>query len=198
MSTSWKAYYDAVATQPPRDTLLKALALFDGGPLEHGFAIDLGCGSGIDTIELLRRGWRVLAIDREAEAIQRVRSAVPASGSADLETRVAAFEDLTTLPECNLVNASFSLPFCSPNHFGTLWAAITSALLPRGRIAGTLFGERDSWATNDDMTFHSREQIDAMLQGFKVEMLIEEERDGQTALGEAKHWHSFQIVARRV
>ena len=33
------------------------------------FAVDLGCGSGADTIALLKRRWRVLAIDGEAEAI---------------------------------------------------------------------------------------------------------------------------------
>jgi trans-aconitate methyltransferase len=36
------------------------------------FAVDLGCGAGRDTAELLRRGWRVLAIDAEAEAIRRL------------------------------------------------------------------------------------------------------------------------------
>jgi tellurite methyltransferase len=33
------------------------------------------------------------------------------------------------------------------------------------------------------------------LSGFKVEWLLEEERDGHTATGEPKHWHVFHIVA---
>lgn len=196
MSGNWSAYYDAIAARPPRDTLLKALALFDAGPLERGFAVDLGCGSGTDARELLRRGWRVLAIDREPEAIERLRASAPAQHLPSLETRLAAFEEITSLPACDLVNASFSLPFCAPDHFGALWSIMAQALNPRGRISGTLFGVRDGWAGTESMTFHTREQVDALLGGFRVEMLVEHEHDGKTALGRPKHWHTFQIVAR--
>jgi hypothetical protein len=61
-----------------------------------------------------------------------------------------------------------------------------------------LFGERDGWASQHDMSFHSRAQVEELLRGFKVELLLEDERDGATALGLAKHWHTFQIVARKV
>ena len=47
------------------------------------------------------------------------------------------------------------------------------------------------------MTFHAREQVEALIDGLKVEMLLEDERDGATALGRPKHWHTFQIVARK-
>src|SRR6266540_4136628 len=70
MSTTWTRYYDAAGEQP-RETLLFALERFDAeaGATARGlFAVDLGCGTGRDSAELLRRGWRVLAIDAEAEA----------------------------------------------------------------------------------------------------------------------------------
>ncbi|MGQ9869558.1 hypothetical protein [Leptodesmis sp.] len=35
-------------------------------------AVDLGCGDGRDTVELLRRDWQVLAIDGEPQAIARL------------------------------------------------------------------------------------------------------------------------------
>jgi SAM-dependent methyltransferase len=196
-SDSWSDYYGAVATRPPRDTLLKALALFDNGPLENGFAIDLGCGAGADTREMLRRGWRVLAIDREADAIQRVLAGMPHGAEARLQTWLAAFEDLTSLPECDLVNASYSLPFCPPANFEGLWRCIVSAIRPRGRFSGTLFGDHDGWVGTDSMTFHSQDNVDALMRPFHVEMLIEEDRDVSTALGQTKHWHTFQIVARK-
>src|SRR6266480_3626651 len=65
MSTTWTRYYDAAGEQP-RETLLFALDRFDaeaGAEVGGLFAVDLGCGTGRDSIELLRRGWRVLAID---------------------------------------------------------------------------------------------------------------------------------------
>ena len=98
----WTRYYDAAGADP-RATLLDALARFD----DPGFAVDLGCGTGRNTFELLRRGWRVLAIDAQEEALRRVRAAV--GGCEPLDTQVGTFED-ATLPPCDLVNASFALP----------------------------------------------------------------------------------------
>lgn len=194
----WSDFYDAVARRPPHDTLLKALAKFDMGAPVDQFAIDLGCGSGVDTREMLRRGWTVLAIDREAEGIARLTMSIPEDQRMKLETRVVAFEKISDLPACDLVNASFSLPFCQPAHFDPLWQCIMCALRPRGRFAGTLFGEHDSWMqTERMMTFRTRAQVDAMLAPFMVEDLIEAERDGNTATGETKHWHVFHIVARK-
>ena len=70
----WSAYYRAVAGRPPRDTLLKALDLFDleKSPKSPRFAVDLGCGDGRDMVELLKRGWQVLAIDGNEEAIAKI------------------------------------------------------------------------------------------------------------------------------
>jgi SAM-dependent methyltransferase len=194
---NWSDYYDAVASRPPRDTLLKALALFDAGPDGSRFAIDLGCGSGADTREMLRRNWEVLAMDREPEAIRRLLIGVSPEGRRMLKTQMVAFEHVCELPSCDLINASFSLPFCASDHFDTLWGAIIAALRPRGRFAGTLFGVRDGRAGSENMTFHTREQVEAMLSPFKIEFLFEEERDGKTALGHSKHWHAFHIVARK-
>jgi SAM-dependent methyltransferase len=194
----WSDFYDAVAKRPPRDTLLKALAKFDMGAPTDQFAIDLGCGSGTDTREMLRRGWTVLAIDREAEGIQRLCMSIPDDQAYRLVTRVVAFEKISDLPECDFVNASFSLPFCAPACFDGLWHCIVRALRPRGRFAGTLFGTRDSWVSSERMmTFKTRADVDAMLAPFVIEDFIEDERDGNTATGEPKHWHIFHIVARK-
>lgn len=64
----WKAYYDAVADRPPRKTILTTLEAFE----EPGVAIDLGCGDGRDTVEIIRQNWAVLAVDKEADAITRL------------------------------------------------------------------------------------------------------------------------------
>lgn len=194
----WSDFYDAVAKRPPRDTLLKALAKFDMGAPTAQFAIDLGCGSGADTREMLRRGWTVLAMDREAEGIQRLCMSIDDAQKLRLTTRVVAFEKIDDLPACDLVNASFSLPFCQPAHFDHLWQCIVCALRPRGRFAGTLFGVHDSWiSTERMMTFKTYAEVHAMLASFVIEDFIEDERDGNTATGESKHWHVFHIVARK-
>ena len=69
MTGGWGRYYEVAKGGAPRETLRLALDLFEseGGEGER-LAVDLGCGEGRDTLELLRRGWRVLAIDDEREA----------------------------------------------------------------------------------------------------------------------------------
>ncbi len=195
--TKWMQYYQAVAGRPPRPTLVKALEYHAQTPdVLPKLAVDLGCGDGRDTVELLNRGWRVLAIDGEPEAIARLRQRSDCSRTY-LETRVQRFEDLTLPPDISLVNASFCLPFCPPDHFPDLWDEIVATLASGGRFCGQLFGDRDSWAAYNDMNHHSRDQVNQLLTPFEVEWLEEENHPGKTALGEEKHWHIFNIVARK-
>ena len=194
----WSAYYSAVGGRPPRDTLLTALERFDAQKptVVSRFAVDLGCGEGRDTVELLRRGWRVLGIDGEKEAIALLLSRSDIN-TEHLETQVTRFEEVNFPESVDLVNASFSLPFCPPEYFPGLWEKIVSSLRSGGRFCGQLFGDRDSWAIYTSMNHHTRKQVEVLLQPFEVEVFEEEEHPGKTALGEQKHWHIFQIVARK-
>lgn len=193
----WPGYFKAVEGKPPRDTLLRALEVFEpisGAP----FAVDLGCGEGRDTAELLRCGWRVLAIDAHPMAIDLLlrRSDLPPDSPERLTTRLQPFEQVD-LPECDLLNASFSLPFCPPEHFAALWTKIRAALRPGAVLAGQLFGERDAWAPLTDRTHHTRTEVERLLDGLKRIRFDEEERDGEDCHGAKKHWHVFHIVAQR-
>lgn len=197
----WSSYYKVVEGRPPRDTLVKSLDFFkaeaDAELLKNRpFAVDLGCGNGRDTAELLRQGWRVLAIDGQAEAIDQLRQRDDLNRTY-LEARVQRFEDLTLPPEVDLVNASFCLPFCPAEHFSELWDVIVNALKKGGRFSGQLFGDRDSWAELSHVLTHPRSRVDHLLSPFVVEFFEEEEHPGKTALGEDKYWHIYQIVARK-
>jgi hypothetical protein len=75
---TWADYYDENEDREPRELLFEALSRF--GPGSHD-AVDLGCGSGIDTIAILERGWRVLATDAKAEG--HPPPAVSGPGRAD-------------------------------------------------------------------------------------------------------------------
>lgn len=191
----WPGYFQAVLGKPPRDTLLKALELFDKEG-RSGHAIDLAAGEGRDTLELLRRGWRVLAIEESKAGLDLLLPRVPAEHRDRLETRAANFRGLT-LPPTDLLNVSFSLPFCEPADFPALWRTIMNAIRPGGRFAGQLFGDRDTWAALPDRTHHTRSQVDELFQGFDFEMLQEESRDSMTANAEPKYWHVYHIVARK-
>lgn len=194
----WSDYYKAVANRPPRETLLAALANMSTTikSVESRMAVDLGCGEGRDTVELLRRGWNVIAIDGEQEAITRLLQREDINTEL-LQTRVAQFENIEFPESVDLINASFSLPFCKPDSFPDLWKKIVSNLAPSGRFSGHLFGDRDSWATDSTMNYHTLSDVKSLLQPFEVELFTEEDHPGKTALGKSKHWHIFHIVARK-
>jgi tellurite methyltransferase len=197
----WQAYYAVTAERPAWRTVVAAAETFeqaDAGarPDPSRFAVDLGCGAGRDSRELLRRGWRVLAIDREAAAIEALRAATPPADQPRLETLVADLA-VVDIPPADLINASISLPFLpEPDFWATLSRAL-AAVRPGGRFATMLFGDHDDSASEAGMTCPSPDAIRAAFAGFVVEEFIDREEDGRTALGEPHHWHDIQVIARR-
>ena len=192
----WRSYYEAVSGNPPRETTVMAL---DSWADEHGgaagYAIDLACGEGRDTAEFLRRGWRVLAVDAEPEALDwlAARDDLPATGT--LETMLSPMED-ASWDRADIVNASFALPFCPPARFEDLWRCITGSLGPGGRFAGQIFGPDDDWA-GPNLSIYGRDDVNRLFAGFTFEQCEEINRDGKDARGTPKHWHIFHIVARK-
>ena len=194
-SAAWAAYYDKLRDRPPRRTLLAALERF-APPPPDALAVDLGCGDGRDAIEMLRRGWRVVAVDAEPEALRQLQ-ARPLPVGSDLTPIVARLEEVPLPIDVRLVNSSFAMPLCEPEAFRTLWDRIREALPTGGRFSGQWYGRRDSWVGRPGITFFSREEALALLGGFELEMFEEEEADSVTPRGNPKHWHIFHIVASK-
>jgi len=204
-SHDWATYYERTASRPPRSTLRFALRRFsedwrEGGRPDAPLAIDLGSGGGRDALELLRQGWRVLAIDAAPASITALETAARDVGADRLSTRIERFET-SALPKAMLINSSFALPLCPPLAFHALWARIVDALEPGGRFCGQFFGERDGWASPGSgkagITFLSRTEATALLSPLAVERFLEEEIDAERPVGKTKHWHLFHVVARK-
>jgi SAM-dependent methyltransferase len=176
----WAGYHRATLHREPRPLLRAACDIL--GPGEARTAIDLGCGSGDDTLALLTGGWSVVAIDSQSTGLDLLRGRVPAGSARRLSIVRASFADVT-LPPAHLIHAGYSLPFCAPGDFRGVWAGIRRALAPAGIFAGQLFGLRDSWATNAGMSFHSLEQVKSLLDNLEVLRLDETERDGMAYSG---------------
>ncbi len=175
-------------------TLEHALSLFAEMPVVDKMAIDLGCGSGADTSILLKEGWKVLAVDKEVDALKKLFH----QEKLNLQILHANFEEDLNLPLSTLVNASFALPFCQPKAFINLWNRIVATIRTGGRFAGHFFGQQDSWASNSHMTFIEMAQLKKMLSGFNIEYLEETNKEGKTLSGSIKHWHVFHVVAAKV
>jgi SAM-dependent methyltransferase len=191
-SPDWAEYYKWSSNRQPRPMLLEACERLGTGA--GRVAVDLGCGSGTDTLALLDRDWSVMAVDREPVGLARLKTRIPVRHAAQIRVVCAAFADVS-IPRAHLVYAGFSLPFCAPRHFPDLWIRIRQALLPGGIFAGQLFGIHDSWAGNPDMTFNNPEEVRGLLRGLEILKLDEIEHDGEAFNG-PKHWHMYDILAR--
>jgi len=193
----WTAFYRWTAERPPRELLLRTLDHLDweGRSRRRRTAVELGFGAGTDALELLRRGWKVRAIDQEPAARRFLARRVPARHRPSLEFDASPMEGLK-LPPADLVYASFSLPFCDPAKFPALWAEIRRALPPGGHFAGQLFGDRDEWAGRRPMSFHTRRQLRSLTAGYRVELLRETEEEGRSFEG-PKHWHFYDLILER-
>jgi SAM-dependent methyltransferase len=204
----WSTYYAAVAGKPPRDTLLLALSVFHATrATPHSAppsALDLGAGEGRDTRELLRRGFRVLALDPHPSAPALIAQGVPPTDADRLIIVQSGTESLASVlatrphfAPADLINASFSLPFIHPDRFPTAWAAIRDALAPTALFAAQFFGPEDSWASIPGRTHHTRDQVHHLLDGLTLHHLDESKKPGHDAEGNAKYWHVFHVVAQR-
>jgi SAM-dependent methyltransferase len=193
---SWSSYYAVMRSNPPRPYLIRTLEMLEERSIVPGFALDLGSGAGQDTHEMLRRGWRVLAIDKEEEGLNILRSVVPPELSDRLQTQIMTFEQLA-LPPADLINASYSLPFCQPDYFDAMWQTITVAVRSGGWFSGNFFGVRDQWADTPTVTFHTEEKARGLFVDFDIEVFDEFEGIAPTACRGDKHWHTFTVIARK-
>jgi tellurite methyltransferase len=191
----WADYYAAEAGRPPRPLLEAVLSRWQAAGHQPGFAIDLGCGDGADTFELLRRGWTVLAVDRQPAAITLVERNVPDLHRPRLQTRVADFTDLM-LPPAELIYCGWSLPHCPADRFTGTWHSIRASLRPHGRIAAHLLGHRDDWAPDPTSSAFTHDVLLTLLAGLNIEYLEEAEEDRNSFDG-PKHWHYYHIIARK-
>lgn len=202
----WENYYKKANGKPARATTLKALKklLESGGDLSSEWALDLGCGAGQDTFEILKY-MNVVAVDQEKSGLDFVKAHYATSPGilADkLLLMEASFSDPKTTAsfwepsKYILINASFSLPFCPREHFDDLWDKIKNSLKSKGIFSGQFFGPRHSWVYQKRKSFFSEEEILEKLKGFNVE-INSEETDEKDASGEMVHWHIFHVIAQK-
>ena len=196
--SDWEKYYQVTKKGTARPTCKYAIERFQREGKVKGKAVDLGCGAGNDALELLRCRWTVLALDKESAALRCVKALTPASKQKFLSLKRAEFEK-SALPTVDLVNASYSLPFCRPKHFKKLWNEIVKSIEIGGRFAGDFFGIKHSWVKNNQqkMTFLTKAEIYKLFRGFEIEMIQERKAFDLTALGDEVRWHSISIVARK-
>lgn len=191
----WAAYYRHTIGREPRPLFVRGLAAACAAGVPAGRAVEIGFGDGTETLALLDAGWSVLAIDLAPEAEEVLRSQLPDGAADRLEVRISPVQAVE-LPPFDLLYAGYSLSYLEPAAFRRLWTDVRASLRPGGFLIVNVFGVRDTWAGDQFMTFVDADAVARMLAGLEVVDLQEEDEDGDSFVG-PKHWHVFEIVARR-
>ena len=192
---NWNDYFDKVIDPPMRETVGHALEALGKGDGRQ--AVDLGCGSGNDTVHMVKAGFKVHAIDGSADGLARLRARPDMQGHKNLTTEQSLYE-IVKLPRNVWINAGFALPFSKKDVFERIWEHIYDRLEKGGVFSGQLFGFNDTWHCKvADMNFHDMAGIERLLQKYTTLHLREEESDGTDAVGRPKHWHIYHIVIQK-
>ncbi len=194
----WAAYYRKTIGREPRPLFERGMQALSAAGMEPGQAIEVGFGDGTETVALLRAGWSVLAIDATPQAAEVLGPQVPEDAADRLVIRIASAE-MVELPGFDLLYAAYALSFLEPAAFSSFWEQARAHVRPGGFLVVNVFGVRDTWAGRPEarsMTFLDLAAVRRLVDGLQIVSLDEEDQDGDSFSG-PKHWHVFDIVARR-
>jgi SAM-dependent methyltransferase len=147
----------------PVDAALVELA----ADLVPGKALDLGCGSGQDSIWLAQRGWSVTAVDASGAAIEEAGAAAAAAGLV-IVFHTAELADWRPASRFDLVVLTFALPARGKGRSRTLEMA-AAAVAPGGLIIVTELDislGREGWMAEKHLV--SRDELERHLDGFRI------------------------------
>ena len=186
-------YYNNTESEKPR---INVQYLIEKVKCKPDKAIELGCGAGNDTVYLIKNNWNVLAIDKE-DVEARIAKRLNNEELEKFRFQRQDFESIE-LEKCNLIVANYCLPFCNKYKFEELWYKIKFSILDKGYFVGNFFGLNDSWnGAKPEMVFLSREKVIDLFKDFEIIVFKEIEKDALTGLGKMKHWHIFDVIAKK-
>ena len=155
-------------------------------------AIDLGCGSGNETVYMVKNSIKVLAIDRQLNQ-DFILNRLSDSEQQLISFKESSFEDVE-LPKTKLLTAFFSIPFCNPNNFDELWTKIYNSIEDNGYFVGQLFGDRDAWNVVESINTFSIDKVKEYLKNYNIIKLEEIEYVRES---DNKKWHFYDIIAKK-
>ena len=155
-------------------------------------AIDLGCGSGNETVYMIKNGIKVLAIDRQLNQ-DFILNRLSDNEKKMISFKESSFEDVE-LPKTKLLTAFFSIPFCNPNNFDELWTKIYNSIEDNGYFVGQLFGDSDAWNVVKSINTFSIDKVKEYLKNYNIIKLEEIEYVRES---DNKKWHFYDIIAQK-
>ena len=191
----WEKYYGKTVSEKPSKILIKFFEMGLDKNLNNKNAIDLGCGSGNDTIYLLKKGYNVTCIDKEEQVIDIIKNRI--QNTSKLEFVIDEFEKVK-LKKTSLIIANLSIFFCNPKYFNEFCNQITDNISQGGYFVGNFLGKEDDWSNDNNKTFVDAKKIYEIFKDFEIVFLKELKFNKNTVKGNMKFWHIYQVIARKI
>lgn len=191
MRNAKEYYQNSLMHNKPSALLLKFFQNGYNESLDGNVAIDIGCGTGNDTIFLLEKGFKVTAVDSDNQVKEIVENRCGNNESLDI---VIGDFSKVKLPEADLIFANFSLFFVKEN-FDVFMKNLLEKVNKNGFFVGNFLGKEDDWIKSK--TTVEKEELLSFFKDFKIHYFSEEKyfKDGLTKKN--KFWHVYTVIAQK-
>ena len=195
---NWEEYYKIHANDEIKPNRLLEKVMKKTNNIKS--AIDIGAGTGTDTIFLLEKGITVYSIDKENSSSKMINQRLKNLNKENFKTNLICITDnfeTVNLPKVDLINCFNSLSYCNPSNFYKFIDNIKSSINEGGALVANFFGVEDSWYGKENMTFLTKQNVIDLFQDFNIIYINEIKKKGVTSLQKEKFWHFIDIIATK-
>lgn len=189
--SNFENYYKVTQNKKPSKLIQTFFMSEYDNHLENKKAVDLGCGTGVDTQFLLSHGFEVTAIDNQSQVEEIFQNK-----SLNTEKLKLIIDDFSKIeiPNADLILANMSLFFVTEN-FDFFIQNLLTKVNSNGFILANFLGEEDEWAKRK--TTVKKDELLDYFKGFKMFYFSEEKYYKKTADGINKFWHVYTVIAQK-
>lgn len=159
------------------------------GIINRGTMLDLGCGSGQDSLFASENGFEVTAVDKN-----------PIEISDKVHFFEGKIEDFTIEDgKYDLIYSDNALPFLTKENAIKVLQDASEKIKKDGILYFSLFGEHDAWVKDENMNFWNREEVVRFVEslGLTLYRKVEEEGYAPKMNKEIKYWHIFRFILKK-
>ena len=162
---------------------------------KQGYALDLGCGAGVDSKYLAKNGFKVIAVDNSSDAIKQAKKTCKELSVKVVKADIVNFK--IEPDKYSLIISWNTLPFLRKKEAKKVLESIKKGLKKEGLFIFSIFGENDDWKDKKQMSFWNLEEFKKKMKGVEFVELIEKQKKDSSATGQVKFWHLIQGVIKK-
>lgn len=196
LPSRWAKYFLRNKGRDLRPLFQKAL-LFANDMILDKTALDIGSGIGIETLALLKMGYRVTAIDHEIASQGHIENELTSDERLNFQFILSDFANFSFDQQYHFVWAYLSLPFCKKESFRRVMFESINSVKKGGIFAGSFFGDQDDWSISNHVNGLFKKQLEDYFTNFEILELDEIFEKQNRAGSDEKFWHLVNIIARK-